>query len=67
LVASDDPTLGSVIPKNDLISPLRRGFNHDSFYFAEPNKCKVSMFPVSGALQLKISDAIIDLPIISHS
>jgi len=66
-VASDDATNGSVIPNIDLIFPSNKGSNHYFFYTSFPYKCKVSIFPESGALQLKTSGAIKDLPIISQS
>ena len=75
LVASDDATAGSVIAKHDLagvkvkdrtatylIFPSSRGASHCCFCFAVPKRDNISMFPVSGALQLKISEANKDLP-----
>src|SRR5690606_32493805 len=66
LVASEEATSGSVMLKHERISPFSKGFNHFSFCSSVPNWTRTSMFPVSGALQLKTSGAILDLPIISH-
>ena len=65
LVASDEATPGSVMPKADLISPFNKGVSHSSFWVSLPYLTKTSMFPVSGAEQLKTSDAIPDRPICS--
>ena len=46
-------TPGSVIPKHERISPFRSGFNHFSLCSCVPYRTNTSMFPVSGALQLK--------------
>ena len=67
LVASDDATSGSVIKYADLISPARSGFNHFSFCSSLPYLSITSIFPVSGAEQLKTSPAKPTLPIISQS
>ena len=65
LVASEEATAGSVIANADRISPFSKGFNHLSCCSSFAYLARTSMFPVSGAEQLKISDAIPDLPIIS--
>src|SRR5665811_165886 len=57
-VASEDATSGSVIANADRISPASNGSSHCSFCSSVPNRCKVSMFPVSGAWQLIASGAI---------
>ena len=64
-VASEEATAGSVIANADLISPLSRGFSHLSCCSSLAYWAKTSIFPVSGAEQLKISEAIPDLPMIS--
>ncbi len=58
LVASDDATAGSVIANADRISPASSGASQSCFCSAVPNRCSVSMFPVSGAWQLIASGAI---------
>ena len=65
LIASEDATPGSVIPKADLISPANKGFNQVSFCSSEPYRSSTSMLPVSGAEQLKTSEAIPTAPIFS--
>mmetsp|Transcript_2769 Transcript_2769/g.9347 ORF Transcript_2769/g.9347 Transcript_2769/m.9347 type:complete len:207 (-) Transcript_2769:1312-1932(-) len=67
LVASDEATSGSVIAKQERISPASRGSSHRAFCSAVPNMCKTSMLPVSGALQLKSSGAQRQRPISSAS
>src|SRR5215210_1398666 len=67
LVASDDATSGSVMQKHDRISPSSNGFSHRSCCSGEPYRTRTSMFPVSGALQLKTSGAMRLRPMISHS
>src|SRR5665811_1679564 len=57
-VASEDATSGSVIANADRISPASNGSSHCSFCSSVPNRCKVSMFPVSGAWQLIAPEAI---------
>src|SRR5260370_19287367 len=66
-VASEEATSGSVIAKHDRISPASRGFNHFSFCPGVPYRASTSIFPVSGAEQLKTSAAIMLRPMISHS
>ena len=46
------PTCGSVIPKQDLISPLSNGTSHFCFCSSVPYLTSTSMLPVSGAEQL---------------
>ena len=65
LVASDEATAGYVIKKADLISPFIIGFNHFSFCSVDPYFAIVYILPVSGALQLKTSEAHVSLPIFS--
>ena len=62
-MASDEATSGSVIKNADLISPFIRGFNHLFFCSSVPYFASTSMFPVSGAEQLNISDEKEHLPI----
>ena len=57
-VASDDATSGSVIPKHERISPFRSGSSHCFFCASVPYLWMTSIFPVSGALQLKTSAPI---------
>src|ERR1700685_1100441 len=66
-VASEDATSGSVIQKAERISPASIGVSHRAFCSGEPYLTSTSMFPVSGALQLKTSGAIDDRPVISAS
>ena len=65
LVASDEATSGSVMKKTERISPASRGLSHRSFCSALPYFQITSMLPESGALQLKISGAIIERPVCS--
>lgn len=65
LVASEEATEGSVMAKQDRISPLSRGRSHSRCCLAVPYRAKTSMLPVSGAEQLKTSDAQGTLPITS--
>ena len=65
LVASDDATDGSVIAKADLISPASKGSSHCFLCSSEPYLSNTSILPVSGALQLKDSDANRLRPMIS--
>ena len=48
---------GSVMAKAERISPLRRGSSHCSFCSGVPTRSSTSMLPVSGAAQLRHSDA----------
>ena len=66
LVASEDATSGSVIANADRISPASSGSSHCSFCSGVPNRCSVSMLPVSGAWQLIASGAMTgDQPVTS--
>ncbi len=65
LVASDEATCGSVIRKAERISPFISGFSHFSFCARVPKRISTSILPVSGAEQLKTSDAKPTLPICS--
>mmetsp|Transcript_2416 Transcript_2416/g.9800 ORF Transcript_2416/g.9800 Transcript_2416/m.9800 type:complete len:329 (+) Transcript_2416:2466-3452(+) len=56
-VASDDATAGSVMAKHDRIVPRSSGRSHRSCCASVPYRRSTSMFPVSGAEQLKNSDA----------
>ena len=67
LVASDEATAGSVMAKADRISPSSSGCNHCSCCSGVPNMVRISMFPVSGALQLQASGASGERPMISAS
>ena len=65
LVASLDAVSGSVMQKAERISPARSGLSQRSFCSTVPQCHSTSMFPVSGALQLKISGAIRLWPVAS--
>ena len=66
LVASEDATSGSVIANAERISPASSGTSQSCFCSAVPNRCSVSMLPVSGAWQLIASGAITgDQPVTS--
>src|SRR5712692_9452284 len=67
LVASEEATAGSVIAKDERISPLSSGFSQRSCCSGVAYRTKVSMLPVSGAEQLKTSGAIGERPMISHN
>ncbi len=68
LRASDEATSGSVMEKQDRISPSSSGYSHCSFCSSVPNMWRISMFPVSGAEQFKASGARTGLrPVISAS
>tara|TARA_R110002050_G_scaffold290540_1_gene444314 strand:+ start:1223 stop:1585 length:363 start_codon:yes stop_codon:yes gene_type:complete len=56
LVASLDATCGSVITNEERMTPSLNGCKYLSFCWALPNRCRVSMLPVSGnlVLQMKI-------------
>ena len=64
-VASDDDTSGSVMAKAERISPFNSGSSHCSRCAGVANMCNNSMLPVSGALQLKTSEAHSTRPMIS--
>src|SRR5262245_36376523 len=66
-VASDEATSGSVIAKQERISPAKSGFSQRSCCAGVPYRASTSMFPVSGAEQLKTSGANLDRPMVSHS
>src|SRR5262252_1673666 len=66
-VASDDATAGSVIRNAERILPSSSGSHHSLLCSGVPYLSSVSMLPVSGAEQLKISGAQVTRPMISHS
>ncbi len=57
LVASEEATSGSVMQKAERMRPARSGSSQRSFCSGVPKCQRTSMLPVSGALQLKTSDA----------
>lgn len=68
LVASEEATSGSVIANAERISPVRSGSSHCFFCASSPNWASSSMFPVSGAAQLRAVGARWGLrPVISAS
>src|ERR1041385_6126864 len=67
LVASDDAPAGSVMRNAERIFPSSSGSHHCLFCSGVPYLRIVSMLPVSGAEQLKISGAPVTRPMISHS
>ena len=58
LVASDEATAGSVIEKQERISPSSSGCSHCCFCSSVANIASSSMLPVSGAEQFMASGAI---------
>src|SRR3954471_24339571 len=66
-VASEDATAGSVMRNAERIFPSRRGSHHALTCSGVPYLRIVSMLPVSGAEQLKISGAQVTRPMISQS
>ena len=60
--ASEEATLGSVIPKHERISPLNKGASHLAFCSGVPTRSNTSILPVSGAEQFNVSDANGALP-----
>jgi hypothetical protein len=50
-VASELATDGSVIAKQLLMSPFKRGRSHCAFCSSVPYRVRTSMLPVSGALR----------------
>ena len=54
-VGSDPETSGSVIEKNDRVSPSTSGRRNCSFCSSVPNRWRISPLPASGAWQLKTS------------
>src|SRR5581483_1366399 len=67
LVASEEATRGSVIAKQDRISPASSGLSQRSFNSGEPYRSSTSMLPVSGAEQLNTSGPKGERPMISQS
>lgn len=68
LVASEEATSGSVIANAERISPASSGSSHRFFCSSEPNWASTSMFPVSGAAQLRAVGARCgERPVISAS
>ena len=67
LVASLEATSGSVIEKAERISPASSGSSQRFFCSGVPYSESTSILPVSGAEQLKISDAHEIRPMISAS
>ena len=55
LVGSDPETSGSVIEKNERISPATSGRSQRSFCSLVPKRCRISPLPASGAWQPKTS------------
>jgi hypothetical protein len=55
LVASELATKGSVIAKHERVSPSSSGWRNCSRWSGVPNSERISMFPVSGALQFVAS------------
>ena len=65
---SEPATSGSVIEKQERISPSSSGLSHASFCASVPCSARISELPVSGAAQLNAIGAIAGLrPISSHS
>ena len=62
LVASDEPTAGSVIANAERISPFRSGVSQSRRIASLPYMLRISMFPVSGALQFSTSEEKGTLP-----
>src|SRR5678810_486722 len=67
LVASEEATAGSVMRNAERILPSRIGSHHCFTCSGVPYLRIVSMLPVSGAEQLKISGAQVTRPMISQS
>src|SRR5262249_32250453 len=55
-VGSEDAVSGSVMPIHDRIWPSSSGISQCSLCCFVAKRCRSSMFPVSGALQLKPSE-----------
>ncbi len=66
-MASELATAGSVMAKQERISPSSSGRSQRSFCSSVPNMVRISMLPVSGAEQLSASGAIRLRPVISAS
>src|SRR5258708_8125862 len=64
-VASELATSGSVMAKEERISPCKRGTSQRSFCSGVPNWARISIFPVSGAEQLNTSEDHSTRPMIS--
>ena len=56
-LASDEARFGSVMPKQERISPFSNGSSHFSFCSSVPTRSSTSMLPVSGALQFMHCEA----------
>ncbi len=67
LVASELATSGSVIAKALRIRPSSSGTSHSALWASVPYRSSTSMLPVSGAEQLKISEAMGERPMTSQS
>ena len=67
LVGSVEATSGSDMAKAERISPFSSGSSHCVRCCALAKRCSSSMLPVSGALQLKTSDAQCRRPMVSAS
>jgi hypothetical protein len=67
LVASDEAMSGSVMPKQERISPFFSGVSQRSCCSLVPYLISTSMLPVSGAEQLNTSGAQWLRPMISQS
>ena len=65
VVGSEPGTSGSVIEKNERISPATSGKSHRSFCSAVPKRWRISALPASGAWQPKTSCAYVERPISS--
>ena len=61
-LASEEATSGSVMAKAERISPASSGSSHCFFCSGVPTRSSTSMLPVSGALQLRHSEASGFLP-----
>ena len=66
-LASDDAASGSLMAKQERISPISRGSNHSLRWAGVANRLSNSILPVSGALQLNTSEAQGIRPMISAS
>ena len=66
-VGSDDATSGSLIAKQERMSPLSSGSSQRARCGASAKSCSSSMLPLSGALQLKTSAAQGTRPMVSAS
>ena len=66
-VGSEPAVSGSVIEKQERVSPSRSGCSQRSFCSSVPCSARISMLPVSGAAQLKTIGATPLRPISSQS